>query len=176
MLAIVPHNTFRLACRAGGQRIERGSVAATVTQFSAAPPFPSTTHGHGPRSARKSVVPVARCGIDFVCGDLLCFVEQWLVGNDLPRLNPPDAERITFGPQSSIRVASSLAANPPKTTEWTAPRRHRRAWISPPGIIGMYTITRSPLPTLLFQNARAFCNFVTQLAVRNVFSAGEGLS
>ncbi len=36
---------------------------------------------------------------------------------------PHEADRITRGLASSIRVASSCAANPPKTTEWIAPRR-----------------------------------------------------
>ncbi len=36
---------------------------------------------------------------------------------------PHDAERITFGLASSMRVASSLAAKPPNTTEWMAPMR-----------------------------------------------------
>ena len=36
---------------------------------------------------------------------------------------PQEAERMTFGSASSIRVASSRAANPPKTTEWIAPIR-----------------------------------------------------
>ena len=34
---------------------------------------------------------------------------------------PHDAETTSLAPQSSILVASSLAAKPPKTTEWTAP-------------------------------------------------------
>src|SRR5579883_150927 len=36
---------------------------------------------------------------------------------------PQEAERIAFGLASSMRVASSGAAKPPKTTEWMAPRR-----------------------------------------------------
>ncbi len=36
---------------------------------------------------------------------------------------PQLAERITFGLQSLMRVASSLAAKPPNTTECTAPMR-----------------------------------------------------
>ncbi len=36
---------------------------------------------------------------------------------------PQDAETITFGVASSIRAASSCAANPPNTTECTAPSR-----------------------------------------------------
>jgi hypothetical protein len=36
---------------------------------------------------------------------------------------PQDAATISLGRQSSMRDASSLAANPPNTTEWTAPSR-----------------------------------------------------
>jgi hypothetical protein len=36
---------------------------------------------------------------------------------------PHEAERTTRGRASSMRVASSFAAKPPKTTEWIAPRR-----------------------------------------------------
>ena len=51
---------------------------------------------------------------------------------------PHDAETITFGWASSMRTASSLGANPPKTTEWTAPRRaHASMAITASGTIGM---------------------------------------
>jgi hypothetical protein len=36
---------------------------------------------------------------------------------------PQDAETMTFGAASSILMASSLGANPPNTTECTAPIR-----------------------------------------------------
>ena len=36
---------------------------------------------------------------------------------------PHEAESITFGFASSMRVASSLGAKPPNTTEWIAPMR-----------------------------------------------------
>ena len=36
---------------------------------------------------------------------------------------PQEAEMMTFGSASLMRTASSFAANPPKTTECTAPRR-----------------------------------------------------
>ena len=38
-----------------------------------------------------------------------------------PASIPHEAETITLGLASSILTASSLAAKPPKTTEWTAP-------------------------------------------------------
>ncbi len=51
---------------------------------------------------------------------------------------PQEAEMITRGCASSIRVASSLAAKPPKTTEWTAPiRAHASMAITASGIIGI---------------------------------------
>ena len=40
-----------------------------------------------------------------------------------PGSSPHEAATTTFGFASSILVASSFAANPPKTTEWIAPRR-----------------------------------------------------
>ena len=51
---------------------------------------------------------------------------------------PHDAETITFGFASSIRVASSFAAKPPNTTEWIAPSRAQASIaITASGIIGM---------------------------------------
>jgi hypothetical protein len=51
---------------------------------------------------------------------------------------PHEAATISFGRQSSIRDASSLAANPPNTTEWIAPSRAQAIIaISASGIIGM---------------------------------------
>ena len=51
---------------------------------------------------------------------------------------PQDAVTITFGWASLMRVASSLAAKPPKTTECTAPSRAEASIaISASGTIGM---------------------------------------
>ena len=51
---------------------------------------------------------------------------------------PQEAESTTFGWASSMRVASSCAAKPPKTTEWTAPRRAQASIaIDRLGTIGM---------------------------------------
>ena len=51
---------------------------------------------------------------------------------------PQDAETITLGAASSIRTASSRGANPPKTTEWTAPIRAQASIaIAASGTIGM---------------------------------------
>ena len=71
-----------------------------------------------------------------------------LYSTSRPGSIPHDAETITFGAASSIRVASSGAANPPNTTECTAPiRAHASMAISASGIIGRYTMTRSPFST-----------------------------
>ena len=47
--------------------------------------------------------------------------KRGLYSTILPGSIPQEAEIISFGEQSSILTASSLAANPPKTTECTAP-------------------------------------------------------
>ncbi len=45
---------------------------------------------------------------------------------------------MTFGLASSMRVASSFAAKPPKTTEWIAPSRAQASIdITASGTIGM---------------------------------------
>ena len=51
---------------------------------------------------------------------------------------PHEALSITFGSQSSMRPASSLEANPPKTTLCTAPMRaHASIATTASGTIGM---------------------------------------
>jgi hypothetical protein len=51
---------------------------------------------------------------------------------------PQDADTTATGLASSIRAASSWAANPPKTTEWTAPiRAHASMATTASGTIGM---------------------------------------
>ena len=51
---------------------------------------------------------------------------------------PHDADRMSFGFASSIRLASSFGAKPPKTTECTAPMRaHASIAITASGTIGM---------------------------------------
>ena len=51
---------------------------------------------------------------------------------------PQLADRITFGVQSSMRVASSFGAKPPNTTECTAPMRAQASMpTSASGTIGM---------------------------------------
>ncbi len=51
---------------------------------------------------------------------------------------PQDADTIADGLASSMRTASSRAANPPNTTLWTAPSRaHASIAIAASGTIGM---------------------------------------
>ena len=50
----------------------------------------------------------------------------------------PDAVISTLGRASSMRIASSLGAKPPNTTEWTAPIRAQASMATTAsGIIGM---------------------------------------
>ena len=50
---------------------------------------------------------------------------------------PQEAETITVGRASSMRLANSWAAKPPNTTECTAPRRAQASMaITASGIIG----------------------------------------
>jgi hypothetical protein len=51
---------------------------------------------------------------------------------------PQEAESTALGLASSMRVASSLAAKPPNTTEWIAPMRAQASMATTAsGIIGM---------------------------------------
>ena len=55
-----------------------------------------------------------------------------------PASMPQLADMISFGWASSMRVASSFGANPPKTTEWMAPSRaHASMAMTASGTIGM---------------------------------------
>jgi hypothetical protein len=73
-----------------------------------------------------------------VLGQLDRRVEQRLVLDDPAGSMPQEAETITFGLASSMRVASSFAAKPPNTTECTAPMRAQASIaITASGTIGM---------------------------------------
>jgi hypothetical protein len=55
-----------------------------------------------------------------------------------PGSMPQDAETIRVGATASMRLASSGAAKPPNTTEWTAPMRAQASIaIAASGTIGM---------------------------------------
>jgi hypothetical protein len=61
-----------------------------------------------------------------------------LYSTTLPPSIPQEAATTTRGLASSIRTASSLEANPPNTTECTAPSRAQASIaITASGIIGM---------------------------------------
>ena len=76
--------------------------------------------------------------VGFHCDDSTAASSRGLYSTTLPGSIPQDAETTTFGLASSMRVASSFAANPPKTTECTAPMRaHASMATSASGIIGM---------------------------------------
>ncbi len=48
-------------------------------------------------------------------------------------------------PESAILVPQALPLNPPKTTEWTTPRRAQASMVTgSSGTIGMCRVTRSP--------------------------------
>ena len=56
----------------------------------------------------------------------------------LPGSSPQDAAITARGDVASIRAASSEAANPPNTTEWTAPSlAHASIAMAASGTIGM---------------------------------------
>ena len=73
------------------------------------------------------------------CRQLDRLVEQRLVGDDAAGLDAAATPRGSPSAcASSMRVASSLAAKPPNTTEWTAPMRAQASIaITASGTIGM---------------------------------------
>ena len=76
------------------------------------------------------------CG--FVFARSIAESSSGLYGTTRAPSMPHEAERISFGLASSMRVASSFAAKPPNTTPWIAPSR-AQAYIatSASGTIGM---------------------------------------
>ena len=132
-------------------RMYSGSVAATGTQ----PAGPALAVASAQSRSRPSVRAAAACGRCRItqCSGLWRArpMARSRIGlysmTRLPSI-PHDAVRITLGAASSILVASSGAANPPNTTECTAPiLAHASMAIAASGIIGRYTMTRSPLST-----------------------------
>jgi hypothetical protein len=132
-------------------RMYSGSVAATGTQPAGSACLAAPAQSRSRPSVRAAVA-WGRCRITQCSGLWLArSMARSRIGlYSMTRLTsiPHEAVRITLGVASSIRVASSGAANPPNTTECTAPiRAHASMAISASGIIGRYTMTRSPLPT-----------------------------
>jgi hypothetical protein len=96
--------------------------------------------GRGP--AQCGLACGSRClitaGLRLVRGQFNRLIEQRLVGNHPVRLDAAGRADDRRGRASSMRVASSLAANPPNTTEWIAPMRAQASIaIAASGIIGM---------------------------------------
>ncbi len=74
----------------------------------------------------------------------------------LPRRQPASAVMMSLAPASLLRSAMASAANPPKTTEWTAPIRvQANMAMANSGTIGMYMATTSPFLMPCFFSALA---------------------
>ena len=118
-----------------------GSVAATETQgtgpAAAAASFQSTS--------RPAVMDACACGrcstrhaAGLCCASRMASSSKGLYSTMRLTSMPQLALTMTLGRASSMRVASSLAAKPPNTTEWTAPRRaHARIATTASGTMGM---------------------------------------
>ena len=100
---------------------------------------PRGVHGHSTGTAQAVLdhaPPGAR--LVFSCGWHITRDGQDVYSTSRPGSIPHEADTITFGFASSIRVASSFAAKPPKTTEWIAPSRAQASIaITASGTIGM---------------------------------------
>ena len=117
-----------------------GSVAATGTQSAGSAPAIASAQSRS-RPPASVAVACGRCRITQRSGlwSASSMARSRIGLYSMTRLPsiPQDAETITFGVASSIRVASSGAANPPNTTECTAPIRAQASMaISASGIIG----------------------------------------
>ena len=118
-----------------------GSVAATET------------HGTGSAAATASFQSTSRPGVmaastwgrcstrqapGLCCASRMASSSRGLYSTTRLTSMPQLALTMTLGRASSMRVASSLAAKPPNTTECTAPRRaHARIATTASGTIGM---------------------------------------
>ena len=139
----------------------RGSVALTTTgSAGATPSCASVQESHeGPadavalsRAPATVVSKPSRSWTSTANGacSLSCSASSIAGRYSIRRLGstPPEAVTITTGCESSMRLASSRGAKPPKTTECTAPiRADASIAITDSAIIGMYRSTRSPFPT-----------------------------
>jgi hypothetical protein len=64
--------------------------------------------------------------------------------------------KTAFEPDMRIRSPSAPEPNPAKTTMWIAPMRTTASMrMMASGIVGMYTVTRSPLPIPMLRRAAA---------------------
>jgi len=117
-----------------------GSVALTGTQSAGVAPATSVSQStsRSPSVARAA----SRWSMTTLFG--WCFVLArassmiGLYSTTLAGSMPQDAATITFGVASSMRLASSFGANPPNTTECTAPSRaHASIATTARGTMGM---------------------------------------
>src|SRR5207244_4984307 len=126
MTAIVANNPFRLSGGTGGienvERIRCGERNAFVWLCRLHDFIPVAVAAHHELSALH-VALKNHTSPGFVPGNSKRFVEEGLVRNYSLDLYTTRADTITFGLASSMRAASSFAAKPPNTTQWTAPRR-----------------------------------------------------
>ena len=141
MTAIVANNPFRLSGGTGGienvERIRCGDRNAFVWLCRLHDFIPVAVAAHHELSALH-VALKNHTSPWFVPGNSKRFVEEGFVRNYSLHLYTTRAETITFGLASSMRAASSFAAKPPNTTEWTAPRRaHASIATAASGTIGM---------------------------------------
>ena len=121
-------------------KIYAGSFASHSTQSTAfAPPINSCQSTSSP-----SRFALCLSLWKITVFSILCFAiffapsRSGLYYTTLPGSNPHDADKINLAFESSIRLASSFEANPPNTTEWTAPiRPHASIAIIASGIIGI---------------------------------------
>ena len=145
MPAIVAHDALRLARRARGvediERIgreHRHAIGGFFRRHGAARAFGPVVIAPGDEFAACC----GRCKMMQACGltldSLIASSSSGLYGTMRPGSSPQQAEKISFGLASSIRVASSLAAKPPNTTECTAPIRAQASIaITASGTIGI---------------------------------------
>jgi hypothetical protein len=116
-------------------------VAATGTQPAGSAPATACSQSRS-RPAVSSAGACGRCTITQRPGlwraRLMARSRIGLYSTTLLASMPQEAETTTLGSASSIRAASSLAANPPNTTECTAPiRAHASIATTASGIIGI---------------------------------------
>ncbi len=128
-----------------------GSVAATVTGSAGATPSCASVHDShaGPpascdrsRASATVVVKPSRSWTSTADGacSLICRASSIAGRYSMRRLGstPPEAVTMATGRESSMRLASSRGANPPKTTECTAPNRaHASMAMTDSAIMGM---------------------------------------
>ena len=116
-------------------------MAANGTQSTGVAAFIAASQSR----SRPGISAAAACGrcTMMQCSGLLAAIwiassSSGLYGMTRFPSTPHDADTMSFGLASLIRVASSFGANPPNTTLWIAPiRAHASIAMSASGTIGM---------------------------------------